>query len=100
MRDGKRMGNGGRPAILRDCTASMVIYKNPPSMVRNAAESFLNTDCSVALPTVVDNSPTDALRVAFDGLTLNYHFRGENAGYGRAQLPSDFQRRTVEVPFW
>ncbi len=77
------MGNGGRPAILRDCTASMVIYKNPPSMVRNAAESFLNTDCSVAL-TVVDNSPTDALRVAFDGLTLNYHFRGENAGYGRA----------------
>ena len=77
------MGNGGKPAILRDCTASMVVYRNAPSMVRDAAESFLNTDCSVAL-TVVDNSPTDALCAAFDGLTLAYHFSGENAGYGRA----------------
>ncbi|MBN2568703.1 MAG: glycosyltransferase family 2 protein [Deltaproteobacteria bacterium] len=72
--------NGG---ILYDCTASMVIYQNSPAIIRDAAVSFLNTECSVQL-TVVDNSPTSDLRLAFDGLPVSYHFYGENVGYGRA----------------
>lgn len=67
---------------MYDCTASMVIYNNPPEMIRNAAVSFLSTDASVQL-TIVDNSPTPALRSAFDGLAVEYHFMGENVGYGR-----------------
>ena len=69
--------------ILYDCTASMVIYKNPPEIIRNAAVSFLNTERSVQL-TIVDNSPTSDLHSAFDGLPISYHFYGENVGYGRA----------------
>lgn len=68
---------------MYDCTASMVIYNNLPQMVRKTAASFLDADCSVQL-TVVDNSPTDALRSALDGLPVTYHFYGENVGYGRA----------------
>ncbi len=67
---------------LYDCTGSMVIYRNPPEIIREAAESFLNSDCSVHL-TVVDNSPSAALRSAFDGLAVAYHHYGENVGYGR-----------------
>jgi hypothetical protein len=73
----------GQGFSLRDCTASMVVYKNPAAVVRDAAASFLNTDCSVTLH-VVDNSPKDDLRSAFDGLPVAYHFSGENIGYGRA----------------
>jgi GT2 family glycosyltransferase len=70
-------------SIRWDCTASMVIYKNPPEVIRNAAVSFLETECAVQL-TIVDNSPTTDLRSAFDGLPVSYHFYGENGGYGRA----------------
>jgi len=69
--------------VLRDCTASMVIYKNPPEVIRNTAVSFLDSDCSVQL-TIVDNSPAADLHSAFDGLPVVYHFSGENVGYGRA----------------
>jgi GT2 family glycosyltransferase len=73
----------GHAAVSRDCTASMVIYMNPPAVVREAAASFLNTDCSVTLH-IVDNSPKDELRSAFDGLPVVYHFTNENIGYGMA----------------
>jgi hypothetical protein len=76
------MANGNQ-YILYDCTASMVIYKNPPEVVRRTAESFFNTECSVQL-TIVDNSPTTDLRSAFDGLPVSYHFFGKNVGYGKA----------------
>jgi len=69
--------------IVYDCTASMVIYKNSPEVIRDAAVSFLNTDCSVQL-TIVDNSPTSVLCSVFDGLPVSYHFYGENVGYGKA----------------
>lgn len=65
-----------------ECAASMVIYNNPPEMIRNAAISFLNSDSSVQL-TIVDNSPTPALHAAFNGLAVEYHFNGKNVGYGR-----------------
>lgn len=65
------------------CTASMVIYKNSPDMVRNAAISFLASHNSVILY-IIDNSPTIALKEAFDGLPVHYHFSGNNIGYGKA----------------
>ena len=66
-----------------DCTASIVIYKNPPDMIRKAADSFLNTGINVKLY-IIDNSPTPDLKTAFEGLSVAYHFMGENVGYGRA----------------
>ena len=83
-------GKRDRRIPMRDCTASMVLYRNPPAVVRDAASSFLNTDGSVMLY-VVDNSPEDALRSAFDGLPVAYHFGGENAGYGRAHNRAIFE---------
>lgn len=65
-----------------DCTASIVIYDNPSDMIRCAAVSFLDTDCTVQL-TIVDNSPTPALHSVFEDLSVEYHFYDENAGYGR-----------------
>lgn len=65
------------------CSASMVIYKNPPEMIRNAALSILNSECSIELY-IIDNSPTPELRSAFEGLPIVYHFYGENVGYGKA----------------
>ena len=80
----------GKGSPLCDCTASIVLYRNPPAVVRDAASSFLSTDGSVMLY-VVDNSPGDALRSAFDGLPVAYHFNGENAGYGRAHNRAIFE---------
>jgi GT2 family glycosyltransferase len=70
-------------SVLRDCTASMVIYENPPEVIRKTAVGFLDTECSVQL-TIVDNSPASDLCSAFDGLPVSYHYYGENVGYGRA----------------
>ena len=75
---------------LYDCTASMVIYKNHPEVIRNTAISFLDTDFSVHLM-IVDNSPTTDLRFAFDGLPVSYHSYGKNIGYGRAHNLTIFQ---------
>jgi len=61
----------------------MVIYDNPPRMLRAAAESFLSCSLSVCLY-VVDNSPQPLLKSTFDGLTLEYYFYGRNIGYGKA----------------
>lgn len=60
----------------------MVIYRNDPAMIRNAAASFLQSPCANGL-VVIDNSPTDELRRTFSGLPVIYHSYGENVGYGR-----------------
>ena len=78
--------------VMYDCTASMVIYNNPPEVVRRTATSFLDTECSVQL-TIVDNSPTTDLRSAFDGLPVSYHSYGKNVGYGRAHNWAIFQAK-------
>jgi len=65
-----------------DCSASIVVYKNPPGMVRNAIESFLSCALNVVLH-VVDNSPTNALETSFVDYPVVYHHHGSNAGYGR-----------------
>src|ERR1035437_6740979 len=65
-----------------DCTASIVIYNNPPAMVRRAVESFLSCSLVIELH-IVDNSPSDSLKTSLFDLNVKYHFYGSNAGYGR-----------------
>jgi GT2 family glycosyltransferase len=65
-----------------DCSASIVIYNNPPEMVRNVIKSFLSCSLNVVLH-VVDNSPTEALKSSLVDLPVKYYFYGSNAGYGR-----------------
>jgi GT2 family glycosyltransferase len=64
-----------------DCTASIVIYNNPPEMIRRAAESFLSCSLNVELH-IVDNSPTDSLKSSLSDIPIQYHFNNKNAGYG------------------
>lgn len=66
---------------MLECTASIVIYKNPPEMIRRASESFLSCSLNVELH-VIDNSPTDALKSHLKDLSIKYLFNCSNAGYG------------------
>lgn len=65
-----------------DCTASIVVYKNPPEMIRSAAMSFLSCSHKVEL-VIVDNSPSKVLKSTLDDLPIKYHHYGFNAGYGQ-----------------
>jgi GT2 family glycosyltransferase len=65
-----------------ECTASIVTYKNPPMMIRNAIESIFSEKPDVELH-IVDNSPTQALRSSLVDTPVKYHFNGCNVGYGR-----------------
>lgn len=67
---------------MLDCTGSIILYNNPPSMIRKAAVSFLSCSLDVELQ-IVDNSPTQELRSHLADLPAKYHFYGSNAGYGR-----------------
>lgn len=67
---------------MLDCTASIVIYNNPPEMIRRSAESFLSCSKNVELH-IVDNSPTNKLEAYLLDLPVKYHFYGANSGYGR-----------------
>lgn len=67
---------------MLDCSASIVIYNNPPDMIRNAVKSFLSCSLTTELH-ITDNSPTEALKSSLDDLPVQYHFYGSNAGYGR-----------------
>lgn len=64
------------------CTASMVIFNNPPDVLRRAAESLLSCSLDIELH-IVDNSNTRILESCFDDLSVIYHFYGSNAGYGQ-----------------
>lgn len=67
---------------LIDCSASIVIYNNPPELIRRAIESFLSCSLKVEL-VIVDNSQTQALKSSLIDLPVKYHFSGHNSGYGR-----------------
>ena len=65
-----------------DCTAAIVIFNNPPEMIRRVAESSLPCSLDIELH-IVDNSPTDVLKKSLKALPVHYHFAGSNVGYGR-----------------
>jgi len=60
----------------------MVIFNNPPEMIRNAALGLLNTDRSVQL-VVFDNSPNPDLQSVLEPFRVKYHFNGGNVGFGK-----------------
>jgi len=64
------------------CTASIVVYNNPPDMIRRVIKSFLSCSLNVELH-IVDNSPTQSLKSSLIDLPIKYHFYGCNVGYGR-----------------
>jgi len=66
-----------------DISGSIVLYKNNPTILLQAIESFLNTDLNVKLY-LVDNSPTDALRNISTDKRVEYIFSGANLGFGKA----------------
>ncbi len=62
--------------------ASIVTYKTDPLLLRGAVDSF--TRCPLAgLLTIIDNSPTDALRKHCEVRNVEYFFSGRNVGYGK-----------------
>lgn len=65
-----------------DCIASIVIYNNLPVVIRRAIESSLSCSLPIELH-VIDNSPTNALKLSLADLPVKYHFCGCNTGYGR-----------------
>ncbi|MBN1365156.1 MAG: glycosyltransferase family 2 protein [Syntrophaceae bacterium] len=68
---------------MLDCTASIVAYGNSHQMIRMAAKSFLCNSLKNRLY-IVDNSPAPTLRNCLNDLSVDYHFYGQNVGYGRA----------------
>lgn len=64
-----------------DLTASIVAYHNDPVELERAIMSFLNTELEVKLY-IVDNSDTDKLRSLCSDPRIEYHFSGNNLGFG------------------
>jgi len=64
-------------------SASLVLYQNPPHIVRKAVTSLLSTPLHIKLA-IVDNSPSPELSSVFLDFTVDYHFNNRNIGFGRA----------------
>ena len=66
-----------------DVTASIVLFKNDPQVLRQAINSFLNTNLRVKLY-LIDNSPLDTLRNISDDVRCTYVYNRRNLGFGKA----------------
>jgi GT2 family glycosyltransferase len=66
---------------MYDIIGSVVVYRNPLEHIRQAIESFLNTDLYVRLY-VVDNSPDDRVKELCKDKRVIYIFNGRNLGFG------------------
>jgi GT2 family glycosyltransferase len=62
-------------------SASIVIYKNHPSIVTKAVDSFLNSTLNSTLY-LIDNSPTDLIGNYFNHPRVKYIFNNKNVGFG------------------
>jgi GT2 family glycosyltransferase len=62
-------------------TASIVVYKNNLSLLKQAVQSFLTStdECTLYL---IDNSPTDACKKHFVHPRIKYIFNNKNIGFG------------------
>jgi GT2 family glycosyltransferase len=64
-------------------TACIVLYINDLTMLREAIDSFLNTALNVKLY-LVDNSPTDKLKILVSDYRIEYIHNPSNPGFGAA----------------
>ncbi|WP_345146399.1 glycosyltransferase, partial [Flavobacterium ginsengiterrae] len=62
-------------------TSCIVLYKNNIEMLREAIGSFLNTNLNVKIY-LVDNSPTDELKVLVTDPRIEYIHNPANPGFG------------------
>jgi GT2 family glycosyltransferase len=62
-------------------SASIVLYNNPPAMVRLALESLLQCHLPIEI-CVVDNSPDASSRYVCDVPGVHYYHTGRNLGFG------------------
>lgn len=67
--------------MMKNITASIVLYKNPPQKIRKCVESIKNENFFVRC-IVVDNSPTDKLGKELKNCDIEYHKTQKNIGYG------------------
>lgn len=65
-------------------TISVVLYKNNPSEIRQLVDCISQTQLSYEL-FLMDNSPTDALKILAEEKNTRYHFINKNIGFGGAQ---------------
>ena len=64
-------------------TCSIVLYKNAPDMLSDAIFSFLNKDLNMLLY-LIDNSPTDELKLLVTHNRISYIHNPSNPGFGAA----------------
>lgn len=64
-------------------TCCIVLYKNDILMLQNAINSFLNTNLDVKIY-LVDNSPTDELKLLASYSNIEYFHNPSNPGFGSA----------------
>lgn len=64
-------------------TACIVLYKNDITMLREVIHSFLNTELQIHLY-LVDNSPTDELKILETEKRISYIHNPSNPGFGAA----------------
>jgi len=76
----KRCGNTN--CQMEKITASIVVYKNDPHLLKRAIDSFLRSIVTGPL-TIIDNSLTDELRHCCDHPNVTYIFNNQNLGYGK-----------------
>lgn len=62
-------------------SASIVIYKNDPILLKRAVDSFLLSTSDSTLY-LIDNSPVDHFRNKFDHPRIHYIFNNKNLGFG------------------
>src|SRR5258705_2170511 len=67
---------------MEKITASIVVYKDDPMLLKQAIDSFLKSTVKGPLA-IIDNSPSDELRHICASPGLTYIFNNRNLGYGR-----------------
>lgn len=67
--------------MKKKITACIVLYRNDENMLQEAIDSFLDTDLSVKLY-LIDNSPTDELKLLAKDPKIEYIHNPANPGFG------------------
>ncbi|MCD0473671.1 glycosyltransferase [Flavobacterium sp. EDS] len=70
-------------SLSNNITASIVLFKNDVNMLKEAINSFLNTNLNVKL-FLIDNSPTDDLKILQVESRIEYYHNPSNPGFGAA----------------
>jgi GT2 family glycosyltransferase len=68
---------------MPELTASIVVYKSSPKLLLEAIDSFLSGAPESVLY-VIDNSPTDEVKMVATHPRVKYIFNGDNVGFGAA----------------